>query len=362
MSKITPELADAAYRLSFHAFARKSFEVLNPTKLWADNWHLRAISYRLERVRLGHCNRLIITLPPRSLKSHFGSIALPAYMLGRDPTKKLVCVSYSQELAGKHTADCRRLIDSQWYSSIFPDFRLNRSTASEIETDQGGYRLSTSIEGTLTGRGGDPIIIDDPMNANDGYKKAGRDAVNKWFSTTLISRLDDPSTGAIVLIMQRLHENDLVGYIVKLGHWDVLNLPAIAPDDTEVELSGHEKHVWTKGELLHEARLPKSVLQDMKQHMGTDVFNAQFLQAPVPETGNALHRDWLKYYDTAPVPQHDDHVVQSWDTAMKTGDTNDYSVCLTFQICNKNEYYLLDVFRKRVEFHDLLKVVLPHAQ
>ena len=96
--------------------------------------------------------------------------------------------------------------------------------------------------------------------------------------------------------------------------------------------------------------------------MGVRIFNAQFLQTPVPETGNALNRNWLKYYDSTPVVQQDDHVVQSWDTAMKTGIANDYSVCETFLIRNKNEYYLRDVFRKRLEFQDLLKVVLPHAQ
>jgi predicted phage terminase large subunit-like protein len=362
MSKIPPELADAAYRSDFHAFARKSFTVLNPTASWVDNWHLQAISYQLERVRLGDCKRLIITLPPRSLKSHFGSIAWPAYMLGRDPSRKIVCISYSQELAGKHAAECRRLMESAWYQNLFPNVRLNRNTASEIETDQGGLRLTTSTEGTLTGRGGDPIIIDDPMNANDAYSKAGRDAVNYWFKTTLLTRLDDPSIGAMVVIMQRLHEDDLVGNLMELGNWDVVNLPAIAPEDIEVPLSDHVRYPWKKDELLHPARLPASTLATLKQTMGVDIFNAQFLQTPVPETGNALNRNWLKYYDNTPVTQEGDHIVQSWDTAMKTGVANDYSVCLTFLIRNKNEYYLLDDFRKRLEFQDLLKIVLPHAQ
>lgn len=362
MSKITAELANAAYRSDLHAFARKSFEVLNPATSWKDNWHLQAISYRLERVRLGLCKRLIITLPPRSLKSHLSSIALPAYMLGRDPAKKIVCISYSQDLAGKHAADCRRLMDSAWYQDLFPNIRLIRSTAVEIETDQGGYRLTTSTEGTLTGRGGDPIIIDDPMNANDAYSKAGRDAVHNWFRATLLSRLDDPSTGALVLIMQRLHEDDLVGNLMKSGNWDVLNLPAIAPEDVEIPMSLSCRYQWKKGELLHPDRLPASTLANLKQNMGVDIFNAQFLQTPVPETGNLLNRNWLKYYDIAPVAQQGDYVVQSWDTAMKTGGTNDYSVCLTFLIRNKNEYYLLDVFRKRLEIHDLLKVALSLAQ
>jgi len=281
-------------------------------------------------------------------------------MLGRDPSKKIVCISYSQELAGKHAADCRRLMESAWYKNLFPNVCFIRNTASELDTDKGGYRFTTSIDGTLTGRGGDPIIIDDPMNANDG--KAGRDAVNKWFRATLSTRLDDAPGGAIVVIMQRLHEDDLVGNLMKLGNWEVVNLPAIAPEDIEVLLSDHDRYLWKKDELLHPARLPASTLANLKQTMGIDLFNAQFLQTPVPETGNMINRDWLKFYDSTPVVQQDDRVVQSWDTAMKTGVANDYSVCLTFLIRNKNEYNLLDVFRKRLEFQDLLKVVLPYAQ
>src|ERR1700730_9754544 len=357
MSKLPINIVKASFRFHLLTFGRKSFSMLNPTTVWKDNWHMNAICYQFKRVISGRCNRLIITLPPRTLKSHFGSIVLPAYMLGRDPTKKIICVSYSQDLAIKLGADCRRLIETSWYNRLFPNLRLSRSTATEIETDRGGYRLTTSTEGTLTGRGGDLIIIDDPLNANDAYSKTARDAVNRWFSTTLVSRLDDPSAGAIVVIMQRLHEDDLVGHLMKLGQWDFLNLPAIAPEDIEVPLSDHKRYLWKKDELLHGARLSRPVLEARKREMGTDVFNAQFLQTPVPETGNTLHRGWLKWYDAAPMAQSGDQNVQSWDTAMKTG----YSVCLTFRIRNKNEYYLLDVLRRRLEFQDLLKVVAPLA-
>jgi phage terminase large subunit-like protein len=114
--------------------------------------------------------------------------------------------------------------------------------------------------------------------------------------------------------------------------------------------------------LLHEARLPWSILEAKKREMGTDAFNAQYLGAPVPETGNALRNDWLQWCDEEPIARSGDEIVKSWDTAMKAGDKNDYSVCLNFRICNKNQYYLIDVFRKRLEFQDLLKVVLPQAQ
>jgi predicted phage terminase large subunit-like protein len=358
MSKAPPKAAIAAYRSDLTAFAGKSFLILNPGATWVDNWHIEAICYQLQRVISGRCNRLIVTAPPRTLKSHLGSVVLPAFLLGLDPTKRIIDVSYSQILSEKHGLDCRRLIEHHWYRTVFPSVRLVRSTAAEIETDRGGYRLATSTEGTLTGRGGNPIIIDDPLNANDGG--AAREAVNRWYSTTLLSRLDDPS-GAIVVIMQRLHEDDLVGHLMKLGQWDILNLPAIAPNDIEVPLSDYRKHFWKKDELLHPARLSHAVLADRKRNMGTDVFNPQYLMAPTPEAGNMIRRDWLKYYDPPLARQEGDLIVQSWDTAMKGGPANDYSVCLTFLVRNKNEYYLLDVFRKRLEFQDLLKEVTPHA-
>jgi hypothetical protein len=189
-------------------------------------------------------------------------VALPAYMLGQNPAKKIVYVSYSQSLSEKHSSDNRRLVESPWYRSVFPAVRLVRSTAAEIETAHGGYRLATSTEGTLTGRGGGPVIIDDPLNANDGYSNTAREAVNRWYSQTLLSRLNDPSMGTIIVIMQRLHEDDLVGYITKLEQWEVLNLPAIAPIDMHVPLSDCRSYFWRQGELLHPARLSHTVLQN----------------------------------------------------------------------------------------------------
>jgi predicted phage terminase large subunit-like protein len=305
---------------------------------------------------------LIINLPPRCLKSHIGSIALPAYMLGLDPTKKIVCVSYSQSLSEKHGLDCRRLIEHPWYRTVFPGVHLDRSAATEVATDRGGYRLATSTDGTLTGRGGDPIIIDDPLNANDADSRYAREGVNRWFSRTLLSRLDDPARAAIIVIMQRLHEDDLSGHLMELGQqWNVLNLPAIAPFEMSVPLSDYRTHHWKKGELLHPARLSQAVLDDRRRSIGTDIFNAQYLMAPVPESGNMIRRHWLKYYEPALERQPGDQVVQSWDTAMKDGPSNDYSVCLTFLIRNKNEYYLIDAFRRQIEFHELLKKVAPHA-
>jgi hypothetical protein len=150
MSNVPLNVMMTVYRKDLLAFARKSFSILNPGGPFLDNWHIEAICYRLQRVISGRCNRLIINLPPRCLKSHLSSIALPAYMLGQNPAKKIVYVSYSQNLSEKHSSDNRRLVESPWYRGVFPAVRLVRSAAAEIETDHGGYRLATSTEGTLT--------------------------------------------------------------------------------------------------------------------------------------------------------------------------------------------------------------------
>jgi predicted phage terminase large subunit-like protein len=361
MTIYQPYERDAIFRNDLHAFSRKAFEVLNPGSRWLDNWHLNAITYRFSLVMDGICKRLIVNLPPRSLKSLLGSVALPAYMLGKDPTNRIVCISFSQDLAVKHASDCKRLIESAFFQHLFPQVRLAKSTENELATEQGGFRLATSVGGTITGRGGNLIIIDDPLNANDAYSPVRRPAVNEWFSSTLISRLDHPNTDAVIVIMQRLHEDDLVGSIREKGDWDSLVLPAIAPNDETIPLSFFKTYHRKKGEVLHEEHASRATLDARRREIGTVNFAAQYDQTPWPETGNMLKRYWLKSFDSFQARQDGDLVVQSWDTALKATDSSDYSVCLTFRIRNKNEYYLIDVFRKRLEFPELLKQVVSRA-
>ena len=229
-------------------------------------------------------------------------------------------------------------------------------------TAAGGFRLVTSVGGTLTGRGGDLIIVDDPLNASEAYSKATRDRANDWFSHSLVSRLDNKGTGAIVIIMQRLHDEDLTGYVLERGNWEVLSLPAIASEDRAVPLLNGRSYPWKAGEALHPSREPIKVLNDLKYELGSYAFAAQFLQTPVPDTGNMLKRGWLRQYETAPIKADGDQIVQSWDTAMKVTDGSDYSVCLTFLVRGKNQYFLIDVYRERLEFPDLVNLVGPHAR
>ncbi len=222
---------EALLRADFRPFLEKVFTTLSPGQVFVPTWHLEAIAWQLERVRRGEIRRLIINLPPRSLKSIMASVAFPAFVLGHDPSQRLVCVSYSGDLAKKHSNDFRAVIESPWYKSAFPETRVGtlKNSESEIEFTARGSRLATSVGGTLTGRGGGIIIIDDPLKPDDARSEPQRSRANQWFTNTLLSRLDDKRTGAIVVVMQRVHMDDLTGFLLSQSdEWEVLSLPAIA--------------------------------------------------------------------------------------------------------------------------------------
>jgi len=349
-----PSLAerDAILREDFHAFSRKFFEIINSGQQLEDGFHIQAITKKLDDVLNGNIRRLIINAPPRSLKSYLASVALPAYALGRKQSCKVICASYSQDLANKHSSDARRLMESKTYRNLFKSVSLVKSTENELQTNQGGFRLATSVGGTLTGLGGDILIVDDPLSASDAFSDVSRRRTNEWFSRTLVSRLDNKRKGAILAIMQRLHEEDLTGYLLERGGWDLLTLPGIAPEDRNIQL-WNGIHLWRKGEPLQPDREPLSVLQQIKAEIGAEAFNAQYLQNPVPAGGNMLKRAWLREYEITPFPERSDQIVQSWDTALTANETSKFSVCLTFRVRNKNEYYLIDTFREKCEFPTL---------
>jgi hypothetical protein len=217
----------ALLRTDFRAFLQKIFATLSPGQTYVSTWHAEAIAWRLERVRCGEVRRLIINMPPRSLKSIAASVAFPAFVLGHDPSRRIICVSYSGDLAKKHSNDFRAGLESRWFRSAFPNTRIGpfKNSETEIELTERGFRLATSVGGTLTGRGGDIIVIYDPLKPDDALSEAKRSTANQWFTNTLLSRLDDKRTGAIVVVMQRVHVDDLTGFLLgQSGEWDVLRL------------------------------------------------------------------------------------------------------------------------------------------
>jgi predicted phage terminase large subunit-like protein len=349
----------ALFRSDLRFFIRKAFHTILPGTPYLPNWHVHAIVHQLIRINAGEVNRLLINQPPRSLKSICVSVAYVAWLLGHDPSRRIIVVSYSNELATELHRQFRMIIDSGWYRALFPRMRVARDTGTELITTAGGGRYATSVGGTLTGRGADLIIVDDPLKAEEAHSDVARKRVNDWYSGTLVSRLNNKDKGAIVVVMQRLHENDLAGYLLGQSRWEHLNLPAIAVHEDVIPLGNHKVKIRAVGDILHTERESQEALDRIKAEIGSLKFSAQYQQRPVPLEGNLIRREWFRYYDHLPRDSAG-RVVQSWDVAMMTNDSNDYSVCTTWFIV-KSDYYLIDVFRARLQYPDLRRKVAALA-
>ena len=343
-----------------YTFMHRAFRELNPRSAFLHNWHNELIASKLEGCRRGEITRLIINVPPRSLKSHAAAVAFPAFILGHNPSAQIICASYGQDLANKHSLDCRTLMTSEWYRSLFPT-RLapQKQSVQEFLTTQNGFRLATSVGGVLTGRGADFIIIDDPLKPDEALSETQRKGVNEWYDHTLYSRLNDKQRGCILIIMQRLHEDDLVGHVLEQEDWDLVRLPAIAEED-ETHIIRSSNRTWVArrkaGEALHPEREPLPVLEHLKRTLGEYNFAGQYQQLPAPLGGGMVKWEWFNGYEPGEQPAKFDMIFQSWDTANKSTELSDFSVCTTWGRKNK-KLYLLNVFRKRLDYPDLKRAL-----
>ena len=354
---LNPELAlQALIDMDLMAFTEFAFSVVRPGVLLKRNWHVDAVTYKLAQVAKGYIRRLIITLPPRSLKSLCASVALPAWFLGHYPWERVVVVSYSEFLSRTHANDFRRVVSHPLYQATFPAMRVDRATDREITTTERGKRFTTSIDGTLTGLGGNLIVIDDPLNTAHAMSDAVRERVIEWYRTTLLSRGDDKTETRIVVVMQRVHQNDLVGYLQEQGGFEVLNLPAIAEQSQTYDLGGGRTYTRQEGELLHPAHEPVEALLELKRGMGPIAFSALYQQRPIPPGGTIIQRKWLTTYDHIGI-QPGDRIVISWDIALSEMESGDYSACVVLLIRNE-VFFILEVVRGRFPFETLKRKIM----
>jgi predicted phage terminase large subunit-like protein len=350
------EALAALLRSDLRFFIWKSFQTILPGTDYLPNWHIHAIVHQLMRVHAGEISRLLINQPPRSLKSICVSVAYVAWLLGHHPTCRIIVASYSNEFAAELHRQFRMVIDAPWYRALFPAMRPGRDTGTELVTTAGGSRYATSVGGTLTGRGADIIIVDDPLKADEAMSELARRRVVDWFAGTLVPRLNDKGRDAIIVIMQRLHEADLAGHLIEQGSWRHLNLPAIAGEDSVIQIGPDKRITRRRGAVLHAERESRAVLDRIKADIGSLLFSAQYQQQPVPLAGNLIRRDWFRFYDQPPQLGPRDRTVQSWDVAMMTGETNDFSVCTTWRMVGP-DYYLIDVFRARLHYPELRRKI-----
>lgn len=347
----------ALLREDFSSFQRFAFGLLAPGRPFEPNWHHQALAYQLELVRSGDCKRLVINVPPRSLKSITTSVAYVAWRLGHEPDLKVFVVSHSAELARQHARDFRTIVESPQYWAAFPKMRVAKTgdRLFETVTTKGGFRLATSVGASVTGRGADLIILDDPNTAADAASEAARNKVNDYYDLTLANRLDDKRKGAFVIVSQRIHANDLTGHVVEQEPWTVLAIPAIESATRTYQLASDASYNRSAGELLHPARDSQEILERMRAVMGSMAFEAQYQQNPLPRDGNLIKREWLRYYDVA--PEEFEFVVVSWDSATTLEEHSDYSVGTVWGLL-RGSFYLLDVVRGRLEAPDLRRSII----
>lgn len=342
-------------------FIPRVFKTLNPTESIKWNWHMELMCWMLSRTLPEKINptpkdrirRLIINVPPRSLKSICTSVALPAFIHGHIPDFKIVSASYSGRLSSKMNIDTMRIMRSDWYREMFPHTILDKEREDKMTTTLGGHRIATSHGGTATGEGGGLLIGDDVMNVEESLVQEQREKINNWFDSTFYSRQNDQKKDVIILIMQRLHEDDTTGHLLAKNkelapedRWHLVKLPAIFSGQETFHYYGKQKTVEA-GEFLHEERIDQRALDAARVNMGSYAMAGQYMQEPAPAGGGLIRLEWFGSYEVPPSTT-DRLVTQSWDTAVKAGVGNDYSVCTTW-VQVGDFHYLLDVCRVKMD-------------
>lgn len=346
-------------REHFPFFLIKVFETLHPGAPPLElAWYLQAICHALAGTSSGAVKRLVVTVPPRHLKSITVSVAFVAWQLGHNPGMKIMVASYSQALARQHAQNTRLIMESDWYRRDFPGTCVSASRVLELETAAGGFRKAVSVHGSITGFGADLIIVDDCMNSDEARSPVMRAEVRDWFDHTLLSRLNSKANGIIISIQQRLHEDDLAAYMLDKGYAH-LNLPAIAEKEQWIAVGPDEMHHRSAGDLLDPAREDRATLDQLRRDLGPVVFSAQYQQDPVAPEGNMIRMEWFGTYVEKPGRHQCLKVVQSWDTGMTDAPNSDYSVCTTWGFeKDQNKWYLLHVLRERLAYPDLKQAVI----
>jgi len=295
-----------------------------------------------------------ITMPPRYLKSIAASIVLPAWILGRSGASKILVASYADALATEHARLFRKLVGSAFYKSVFPQAgampKVNNVT--QFQTGAGGGRRAVTVGGSVTGIGGDLIILDDPLKASDAGSDANRENVRRFYDDTMYTRLNDKRVGSVIVVQQRLHQDDLIAHLLEKGTFRHVNFPAIAEKEEIYRL--YNNYTWTreKGAVLAPSREDIGVLDQIKADMGEAAFRTQYQQDPASAGSTMLDFSKVTVLDEDGSSIRPLKIVQTWDTAVKDGPNCDYSVGITFA-WDDERWVVMDVVRRRMNFGDL---------
>ena len=333
-------------------------------KVWPEfigGRHHKIMAKAFEKVVNGESKRLIINMPPRHTKSEFASYLLPAWFLGKFPHKKVIQSSNTAELAVGFGRKVRNLVDSEEYKALFPnlELRADSKAAGRWNTSKNGDYFAIGVGGTVTGKGADLLIIDDPHSEQEAALAATNpdvfDKVTEWYSSGPRQRLQPG--GAIIIVMTRWAMRDLTGQVLKAAaarggdKWDVIEFPAIMP-------SG--KPLWPEFWSLAE-------LEALREELPNAKWQAQYQQNPVGNESAIIKRDWWKWWE-ADQPPECEYILQTWDTAFEKNNRADYSAGTTWGIFTNDEdngsknIILLNTYKKRVEYPELKRDVLKEYQ
>lgn len=345
----------------FKNFFIESFKILSPANDLIPNWHIDILCQAMHAIYNGNLRRLIVCMPPRYMKSLCISTSFPAWVLSQSPSQKIIVASYAMPLAEKLSIDTKTIMESMWYKTHFPYVNIvkNVNSKKKFATTMEGFRLATSINGSLTGEGCDILIADDPQKPMNMNNKKYREKTFDWLSNTFFSRLNQKKEGKIIIVMQRLHADDIVGkltnnkiedkLIQEINNWTILSLPAIAKSDELYR---------TKGEALNEGVEDIPTLLEIERQMGKYHFNSQYQQSPNTIGSGFLKKSQIHIW-------HDEiskesGVFISVDSAFKSGKDNDFtaiSIWVEFENNGKSMLVLTDVILKKLEFGELLALL-----
>lgn len=310
----------------FPTYFRAAWNVLEPKTKLKRNWHQDLIAEYLQACHIGQIKRLIINIGPRNLKSNLVTVTFPTWTWIDVPERRYIFTSYGDGLSTKHSVDRRTLIESDWYQSGWSDrfaMSSDQNVKTEFTNDRRGGMLATSMHGAVTGKGCDFLIVDDPHDAQKAYSEAIRESDISAFNQKFSTRLNDKKNGVIIVVMQRLHEQDLSGTLLDQGGWELLKLEGECeePKTIHFPMSGRSI-VRDVGDLLHPEREGPTEIAEHRRTLGSAGFAAQIQQEPTPLKGKIIDPSMFKFYTALP-PKFQEEI-QSWDMSFKDTAKSDF--------------------------------------
>ena len=363
-SPYSQDALDALLREDLYAFTLKAFEHLEGQPLRPGR-HIELFAAEMQLAAAGRTSRLMINAPPRSLKSFVAVVATTAWMLGRRPSFKAMIVTHAETLGLAHTEGVRKLLAADWYQRVFPQTRPNpaHNRAGDFKTTAGGHVFARSLEAGVTGHGADWILIDDPHDAGEVQSATARQRAHDLVVQKFMSRLNSQAEGVIVLVMQRMHPDDLAARLQAAGEFKVICLPLVAEQPQAFDISGVP---WARpaGHVLDAQNYGEGGVEALRRRIPAFVWLSQYQQAPVGAGEGVLEERHFTPYEMLPDLPFETYL--SFDLAGGgLGETNSYSACVVVHRYNHN-LYLSQVWRGRLDYEALkakaVQLINQHPQ